>query len=95
MSKPKKESAFMKPIHISEALQAIVGKGPMPRTEVVKKIWEYIKAHKLQDPDNKRMIIPDAQLARALGSSQPIDMFKMTSAISKHIHESEPAEARS
>ena len=89
MSKDKKNSAFMRPVHVTEALAEIVGQGPMPRTEVTKKVWEYIKKHKLQDPNNKRNIVPDAKLAKVLGSNQPIDMFKMTSKIAKHIKEPE------
>lgn len=91
MTKDKKNSAFMRPIQVSEALADIVGQGPMPRTEVTKKIWEYIKKHKLQDQNNKRMINPDNKLAKVLGSPQPIDMFKMTSKVSKHIKEPELA----
>lgn len=89
MTKEKKNSAFMRPIQVSEALAEIVGHGPMPRTEVTKKIWEYIKKHKLQDEKNKRMINPDQKLSKVLGSPQPIDMFKMTSKVSKHIKEPE------
>lgn len=91
MSKEKKPSAFMRPVHVSEALAEIVGQGPMARTEVTKKLWDYIKKHKLQDQTNKRMINPDAKLAKALGSSQPIDMFKMTSKLAKHLKEPELA----
>lgn len=79
----------MRPVNVSEELVAIVGQGPMPRTEVTKKVWEYIKKHKLQDQQNKRMINPDAKLAKVLGGPQPIDMFKMTSKIAKHLKEPE------
>lgn len=89
MTKDKKNSAFMRPVQVSETLAEVVGQGPMPRTEVTKKVWEYIKKHKLQDQKNKRMINPDPKLAKVLGSSQPIDMFKMTSKIAKHIKEPE------
>lgn len=87
---PKKNSAFMKPVEISSELAEIVGKGPMPRTEITKKLWDYIKKHKLQDTKNKRNINPDAKLAKVLGA-QTIDMFKMTSKLSKHIIEPELA----
>jgi chromatin remodeling complex protein RSC6 len=87
----KKQSAFMKPVAVSEALAEIVGNGPMPRTEITKKIWEYIRKHKLQDTKNKRMINPDQKLGKVLGSTASIDMFKMTSKISKHIKEPEYA----
>lgn len=83
----KKSSAFMKPMHVSDELAAVVGHGPLPRTEVAKKLWEYIKKHKLQDPNNKRNIIPDQKLSKVFGSSQPINMFKMTSKVSAHLSE--------
>lgn len=79
----------MRPVGISETLAEIVGPGPMARTEVTKKLWEYIKKHKLQDQNNKRMINPDQKLGKVLGSNQPIDMFKMTSKVAKHIKEPE------
>jgi chromatin remodeling complex protein RSC6 len=82
----KKNSAFMKPVAVSDELAEIVGKGPMPRTEITKKLWDYIKKHKLQDENNKRNINPDAKLAKVLGA-ESIDMFKMTSKLSKHIKE--------
>jgi chromatin remodeling complex protein RSC6 len=85
MTKDKKNSAFMKPVQVSEALAEIVGRGPMARTEVTKKLWDYIKKHKLQAHDNKRNIVPDQKLAKVLGTTQPIDMFKMTSKVSKHL----------
>ena len=66
----------------------------MARTEVTKKLWDYIKKHKLQDSQNKRVINPDQKLAKALGSSQPIDMFKMTSKLAKHLKEPEFAGSR-
>lgn len=84
----------MKPVHISEELAEIVGRGPMPRTEITKKLWDYIKKHKLQDTKNKRNINPDAKLGKVLGN-QTIDMFKMTSKLSKHIKEPEMASSRS
>jgi chromatin remodeling complex protein RSC6 len=93
MTTDKKKSAFMKPIQVSETLAEIVGPGPMARTEVTKKLWDYIKKHKLQDPQNKRNIIPDAKLAKVFGSNQPIDMFKMAGKIAKHLKEGELARA--
>jgi chromatin remodeling complex protein RSC6 len=83
----QKNSAFMRPVQLTTELEEIVGKGPMPRTEVTKKLWAYIKKHKLQDEANKRNINPDAKLSKVFGSSKTIDMFKMTSKISKHIKE--------
>lgn len=90
----KKASAFMKPVQVSDTLAEVVGKGPMPRTEVTKKLWEYIKKHKLQDTKNKRNINPDQKLAKVLGSPNAIDMFQMTSKISKHLKDPELASSR-
>ena len=91
VKKKSSSSAFMKPVAVSDALAKIVGSGPMPRTEVTKKLWDYIKKHKLQDTKNKRNINPDDALAKVFGSSQSIDMFKMVSKISKHLKEAELA----
>lgn len=90
-TKKQKNSAFMAPVEITHDLEEVVGKGPMPRTEIIKRIWAYIKKNKLQDQKNKRNINPDSKLAKIFGSPQTIDMFKMTSKISKHIKE--PAKA--
>ncbi len=81
----KRQSALMRPVHVSDALAEIVGRGPMPRTEVTKKLWEYIKKNKLQDVKAKRQINPDQKLSRVLGSSQQIDMFQMTKKVSAHL----------
>lgn len=81
----------MRPVTVTKALAVIVGNEPMPRTKITQKVWEYIHKHKLQDTRNKRQINPDKALAEVLGSSAPIDMFKMTSKISKHIKEPEMA----
>ena len=80
----KKPSALMKPVQVSDALAEIVGKGPMPRTEVTKKLWEYIKKNKLQDTKEKRQINPDQKLGRVIGTQQ-IDMFQMTKKVSTHL----------
>jgi upstream activation factor subunit UAF30 len=74
-------AAFMKPMTPSAALAAIIGNKPMPRTEVTKKVWEYIKKHKLQDEANKRMINADAKLLVVLKKPQ-VSMFEMTKLIS-------------
>lgn len=81
----KKNSAFMKPVNLSKELEVVVGKGPMPRTKVVKNIWAYIKKHNRQDPNNKRMIVPDENLSKIFKSKKPVDMFKMTKLLSNHI----------
>jgi chromatin remodeling complex protein RSC6 len=84
MAKAAKNSKFMAPVKISSELAVIVGKGPMPRTEVTKKLWAYIKKHKLQDLKNKRNIVPDDNLSKVLGK-KTINMFEMTRAVSKHL----------
>jgi chromatin remodeling complex protein RSC6 len=81
----KKNSAFMQPVEISDDLAAVVGSGPLPRTEIIKKLWVYIKKNHCQDTKNKRNIIPDEKLAKVFGSKNPIDMFQMTKKVSKHI----------
>ncbi len=84
MAAKKQSSALQKPVAISKELEAIVGKGPMPRTEVTKKLWAYIKSHNRQDPRNKRNIIPDEKLTVVFGRKTAVDMFEMTSLLSKH-----------
>lgn len=82
---PQKEnSAFMKPLNVSEELAAVVGKGPMPRSEVTKKIWVYIKGNNLQDPKDKRNIIADEKLKKVFGKGE-VHMMKMAGLISKHL----------
>jgi chromatin remodeling complex protein RSC6 len=78
-------SAFMKPMKISDDLAVIVGKGPMPRSEVVKALWVYIKKNNLQDPNNKRNIVPDEALNKVFGGVGTVDMFKMTKLVSAHL----------
>ena len=77
-------STFMQPLQVSEELAGVVGKGPLPRTEVTKKLWAYIKKNDCQDPKNKRNIIPDEKLAKVLGK-KAINMFEMTKLVSKHL----------
>lgn len=81
----KANAAFMKPMTVSSDLAAIVGKGPMPRSEVVKKLWEYIKKNKLQDAKNKRNINADANLKVVFGGKSVVNMFEMTKLVSKHL----------
>ncbi|MCX6990185.1 MAG: SWIB/MDM2 domain-containing protein [Chlamydiae bacterium] len=78
------ESKFMQPMKVSEELSAVVGKGPLPRTEVTKKLWAYIKENNCQDTKNKRFINPDDKLAKVLGKTS-INMFEMTKLVSKHL----------
>lgn len=83
-AKKAANSAFMKPMTPSPQLAAIIGSTPMPRTEVTKKIWEYIKANNLQDPANKRNINADAKLKEIFKKPQ-VSMFEMTKLISGHL----------
>ena len=75
----------MKPMKISEDLAAVVGKGPMPRSEVVKKLWIYIKKNSLQDKKNKRHINADANLKKVFNGKGVVNMFEMTKLVSKHL----------
>ena len=84
-SKRKPSAAFMKPMTPSPALAAVVGAKPMPRTEITKKLWDYIKKNKLQDPVNKRMIKADDNLIRVFGGKKSVSMFEMTKLVSKHL----------
>lgn len=77
--------AFMKPMQISEALAKVVGSKPLPRTEVTKKLWEYIKKNKLQDAVNKREINADENLKTVFGGKSKVSMFEMTKLVSKHL----------
>ena len=84
-SKRKPNAAFMRPMTLSAELGAVVGSKPIPRTEVTKKLWLYIKKHKLQDTVNRRNIKPDEKLAKVFGSKRTINMFQMTKLVSKHM----------
>ncbi len=75
----------MKPYKLSAELEAVVGAGPMPRGQVVKKLWEYIKGKDLQDPNNKRNIIADEKLLPLFGGKKVVDMFEMTKLVSAHL----------
>ena len=77
-------AAFMKALTLSPALSAVVGKAPLPRTEIVKQLWVYIKSHDLQDKTNKRMINADKKLLAVFGKPQ-VSMFEMAGLIGKHI----------
>lgn len=71
-------------LQLSPALSAIVGAEALPRGEVTKKVWDYIKANNLQDPANKRLIVPDAKLAKVFGNNKPLDMFQLAGVLNKH-----------
>ncbi|MBS1986224.1 MAG: hypothetical protein JST16_18845 [Bdellovibrionales bacterium] len=83
-SKRKPNAAFMKTMTPSAALAAVVGTSALARTQVVKKMWEYIKKHKLQNPKNMRNILADAKLKEIFGKAE-VSMFEMTKLISKHL----------
>ena len=78
-------AAFMKPMQPSSDLAAVVGSGAMPRTEVTKKLWQYIKRKGLQDAKNRRMINADENLRPIFGSSRQVSMFEMTRLVNKHL----------
>lgn len=72
-------------MNLSPELEAVVGKGPMPRSEVVKQIWVYIKKHDLQNPSNKRNILADDKLKAIFGGKSEVTMFEMTKLVSAHL----------
>ena len=78
-------AAFMKPVTPSPALAEVIGAKPVPRTEVTKKLWAYIKKNGLQDSKNKRMIKADAALKPVFGGKQQVNMFEMTKLVGKHL----------
>ncbi len=84
MAKKAANSAFMKPLTPSDALGQVIGTKAIPRTQVVKKLWEYIKKNDLQDKKNRRNINADAKLKPIFGKSQ-VSMFEMTKLVSKHL----------
>lgn len=84
-AKRKPNAKFMAPVTPSATLAAIVGSKPMPRTEVTKKLWAYIKKNKLQDAKNKRNINSDDALKAVFGGKKTVNMFEMTKLVSKHL----------
>ena len=83
--KRKPNAAFMKPMNLSPELGAVIGSAPSPRTEVTKKLWDYIKKNKLQDSANKRMINADAKLRPIFGGKSQVSMFEMTKLVAAHL----------
>lgn len=81
----KANSGLMKPVAVSPDLAAVVGEGPMPRSEATKKLWAYIKANNLQDEKNKRNINADDKLGKIFGGKKTVSMFEMTGLVSKHL----------
>ena len=84
-AKRKPSAAFMKPMTPSDKLAAVVGAKPLPRTEVTKKLWAYIKKNGLQDKKNRRNINGDAALKAVFGGKATVNMFEMTKLVSKHL----------
>lgn len=84
-SELRPNARFMRPMRLSPQLAQIVGEGPMPRTEVTKQMWVYIKGHGLQDSENKRMINADEKLAAVFNGKKQVNMFEMTALVAKHI----------
>ena len=84
-SKRKPNAAFMAPVTPSAALAEVVGNKPMPRTEITKRLWAYIKKNGLQDKTNRRMINADDKLKAIFGGKKQVSMFEMTALVSKHL----------
>jgi len=84
-AKRKPNAAFMKPLTPSAMLAMVVGSNPLPRTEVTKKIWDYIKKNKLQDSTNRRLINADEKLRAVFGGKNKVSMFEMTKLVSNHL----------
>jgi len=76
---------FMKPMTPTSELAAIIGSEPLPRTEATKRVWDYIKEHKLQDPNDKRTIIADRKLKAVLGGKTSVTMFELTKLVGGHL----------
>ena len=85
--KRKPNPSFMKPMQPDDQLAAVVGNRPMPRTEVTKKIWDYIKKNNLQDAKNKRMINADDKLKAVFNGKRQVSMFEMTKHVNNHLKE--------
>ena len=84
-SKRKPNAAFMRPVTPDAALSEVVGSKPLPRTELTKKLWAYIKKNGLQDKKNKRMINADTSLKAVFGGKASVNMFEMTKLVNKHL----------
>ena len=81
----KPNPALMKPLQPSNELAAVVGSSPLPRTEVVSKVWDYIKSNNLQNPENKREILADAKLQAVFGGKSKVSMFEMNKHFAQHL----------
>ncbi len=85
VTKRKPNAAFMKPVTPDAALSEVVGAKPLPRTELTKKLWAYIKKNKLQDQKNRRMIKSDDTLKPVFGGKTSVNMFEMTKLVNRHV----------
>jgi len=83
--KRKPNAAFMAPLTLSPALADVIGSKPQPRTEIIKKIWDYIKKNGLQDSKNRRMINADAKLKTLFGGKTQISMFELAKVVNNHV----------
>jgi chromatin remodeling complex protein RSC6 len=81
----KPNPALMKPLQPSNELAAVVGSSPLPRTEVVSKVWDYIKSNNLQNPENKREILADDKLRAVFGGKDKVSMFEMNKHFAQHL----------
>ena len=84
-SKKKPNAAFMKPVQPDEKLAAVIGNTPLPRSELVKKLWDYIRKHGLQDKDKKTLINADENLKAVFNGKSQVTMFEMTKLVSGHL----------
>jgi chromatin remodeling complex protein RSC6 len=85
--KQSQRKGLLKPMQPDEDLAAIVGPEPLPRTEITRRVWDYIRKNQLQDPVNKRLINADDRLLRVLDGKQQVTMFEMTRLVSKHVRQ--------
>jgi chromatin remodeling complex protein RSC6 len=85
MADKKPNPALMKPLQPSNELAAVVGSSPLPRTEVVSKVWDYIKSNNLQNPENKREILADAKLQAVFDGKSKVSMFEMDKHFAQHL----------
>ena len=84
-TKRQPSAAFMKPVQPDEKLSQIIGKEPVPRTEVMRRLWDYIRGHNLQDPVNKTFIKADEKLREVFGGKDRVNMFEMTRLVFSHV----------
>jgi upstream activation factor subunit UAF30 len=84
-SKRRPSAAFMKPVQPDEKLSAIIGNEPLPRTDITRKVWDYIRSHNLQDPENKTLIRADDNLRQVFDGKDKVSMFEMTKLVFGHV----------